>query len=264
VIHGDCADVLPGLTGVDAIITDPPWELSGNAIEIRGAGVAPRRQASKTLTKGIVGEWSEAIVRLCQQTATADCFFFAGYKELGKLCLACDPLRGVFAWHKPNGAPAAFYPAKMDLSFIVWTGRKSNLYGHQHWPSMVFSVPFPQAGCMASERIVDTTGKSVHPCQGPVALYARLMQPMPEGCMICDPYMGTGTTGVACIKSGRRFIGIERDAGHFALARERLTRELAQGLLDLGTHNSGIDMTSPKGGKPTSANVPPCATRSAT
>ncbi len=232
-ILGDCREWLPSLEGIDAVITDPPWELGEGQVEIRGTGVAPRRQKSMTLAQGCVGSWSEEVVKLCQDVATGDCFFFAGYKELGKLCDACEPLRGVFAWHKPNGAPAAFYPAKLDLSFIVWTGKKSCLYGYQHWPSMVFSVPFPPAGCFASERIIDASGKASHPCQGPVSLYQTLMAPMPASHTILDPYMGSGTTGIACLRTGRRFVGVEISPAYFAIALERVQRELAQGVLPL-------------------------------
>jgi DNA modification methylase len=52
-------------------------------------------------------------------------------------------------------------------------------------------------------------------------------------CVILDPFMGSGTTGVACIRTGRRFIGIEIDPTYFDIARRRLEKELAQGRLAL-------------------------------
>jgi site-specific DNA-methyltransferase (adenine-specific) len=52
-----------------------------------------------------------------------------------------------------------------------------------------------------------------------------------EGATVLDPYMGSGTTGVACIRTGRRFLGIEIDPVHFETACERLTNELRQGRL---------------------------------
>jgi DNA modification methylase len=62
---------------------------------------------------------------------------------------------------------------------------------------------------------------------------------VPEGATVLDPYMGSGTTGIACIRTGRKFIGIEIDAGHFATARARLENELRQGLLPL-KHNKAL------------------------
>lgn len=227
-IHGDCREVLPELEAgsVDVILTDPPWELSKHSIEIRGKGVGPRRQKSFTLQAGAVGEWDEDVLRQCQDIAAYDCFILAGYRELGKLCLRMEPLRGVFAWHKPNAAPAAFYPAKPDLSFIVWGGRKSLLYGRQHWPSMVFSVPFPNAGCVKSERLCDPSGKAIHPCQGPKRLYRELVRPLPEEARILDCYAGTGTTGRACKDLGRKCILIEIEEKYCRIAAERLRQEV--------------------------------------
>ncbi len=224
IYHGDCHEVLPGLGGVDLILTDPPWELSGSQVEIRGKGVGKVRQKSNSLEKGSIGYFDVDVVKACQEAATHDCLFLAGFKELPALTSACDPLRGVFAWHKPNGTPAAVFPAKMDLSFIVWTGRKSLLYGHQHWPSMVFSVPFPSAGCMASERFVDATGKAVHPAQGPLALYRQLLRPFPPGLMVLDCYMGTGTTLRAAKDAGCRAVGIEIEERYCELAARRLAQ----------------------------------------
>lgn len=176
----------------------------------------------ETLKRGVIGEWSPDAIMEIQRITKGDIFILAGYKELGKLLALCNPLRGVFVWHKPNAAPALTYPAKIDVSFIVWAGAKSSLYGYQHWGSMVFSVPFPQAGCMARERIVDETKKAVHPCQGPIELYEQLIRPLPEEAVILDPYVGTGTSGIACARLGRPFIGFEIDPDYFRMASDRI------------------------------------------
>ena len=75
---------------------------------------------------------------------------------------------------------------------------------------------------MADERIVDG-GKSVHPTQKPVALFEAVLLPGMNS--VCDPYMGTGTTGVACIRTGRRFIGIEIEERYCEIAANRLRAE---------------------------------------
>lgn len=226
IYHGDCREILPLLPKVDLVLTDPPWELNNSQIEIRGTGVAPRRQASKTLKQGCVGRFDASIITALNEHSEHDCLFLCGYKELADLIKACPILRGVFAWHKPNGAPAAFYPAKMDLSFIVWSGPKSLLYGHQHWPSMVFSFNFPPAGCFASERFVDASGKAEHPCQGPIDLYLSLLQPFPGDAVILDAYCGTGTTLRAAKDLGRKAIGIEISEAYCEIAAKRLAQEV--------------------------------------
>lgn len=232
IYYGDCLEILKSLPddSVGAALTDPPWELTGEALTIHGAGVAPERQKSKTLKRGAVGAWSPAPLLELQRVVSGDRFILTGYKELAKTCEISDPLRGVFVWHKPNGTPAVFYPAKIDVSYIVWTGKKSALYGHQYWKSMVFSYSFPAAGCMASERYVDDTGKAIHPCQGPVSLYLDLLRPLPAEQTVLDPFMGTGTTLRAAKDLGRKAIGIDVNERYCELAAKRMAQEVLFGL----------------------------------
>jgi site-specific DNA-methyltransferase (adenine-specific) len=73
-----------------------------------------------------------------------------------------------------------------------------------------------------------------HPCAKPIDLLEHIITASTRpGATVRDDFMGGGSTGVACIRTGRRFIGIERDAGTFATARRRLENELRQGLLPL-------------------------------
>jgi len=73
-----------------------------------------------------------------------------------------------------------------------------------------------------------------HPTPKPVALMARAVKTScPEGGLVLDSFMGSGTTGIACIRTGRRFIGVEKDPTHYATALDRIQRELAQGDLFL-------------------------------
>ena len=213
------------LQTVDHVLTDPPWDTSAHATEII---VLPRRRPSKGLTPAILGGWQVEMITATSACCTGDAFFFAGYKELGDVIKAVPHYQATFAWHHANAHPRRFFPAKQDLAFIVWSAEKSSLYGFQHWPSMVFTVPTPWAGCMAQERFVDTSYRAIHPAQGPLVLYEKLLRPLPLG--IClDPFMGTGTTGVACVKQGRPFIGIEIDPRYFDIACKRIEEATRQG-----------------------------------
>ena len=71
-----------------------------------------------------------------------------------------------------------------------------------------------------------------HPSQKPIRLIKELLCKFTKpGQTVCDPFMGSGTTGVACLQTGRKFIGVERDDHHFATAIERIKREESQGRL---------------------------------
>ena len=73
------------------------------------------------------------------------------------------------------------------------------------------------------------TEGTFHPAQKPVALLTFLVRATstPDA-LICDPFMGSGTTGIACIRTGRRFVGIEIDEGYCKIARKRMEDELKQ------------------------------------
>lgn len=74
----------------------------------------------------------------------------------------------------------------------------------------------------------ENNGVRVHPTQKPVALMRWCLSHFPEANIIADPYFGSGTTGVACIQMGKKFIGLEIDEGHCETAKARIDRELAQ------------------------------------
>lgn len=78
-------------------------------------------------------------------------------------------------------------------------------------------------------HMINQDGSVIHPTQKPLSLMMELVSLFSNpGEIICDPFMGSGTTGVACIKLGRRFIGIERDEKYFSIARERIAQALSQ------------------------------------
>ena len=73
------------------------------------------------------------------------------------------------------------------------------------------------------------TETGLHPTQKPVAVMRQIIQWLPESVKrVCDPYMGSGSTGVACVREGRDFVGVERDAKYFKIAVDRIKRELSQ------------------------------------
>jgi site-specific DNA-methyltransferase (adenine-specific) len=71
----------------------------------------------------------------------------------------------------------------------------------------------------------------LHPNQKPIALMTWVMDEIkvPLGATVCDPYMGSGTTALACIRTGRKFVGIEKDPQHFETAVKRIRHEVSQG-----------------------------------
>ena len=100
----------------------------------------------------------------------------------------------------------------------------------EHGPERLFSVRW-KGICRTEEEKANV---KTHPSQKPVALMKWCIQQLKgSGQTILDPYMGSGTTGIACIRTGRKFIGIEICREYFEIACERIRRELSQGQLPI-------------------------------
>jgi site-specific DNA-methyltransferase (adenine-specific) len=216
---GDCLEILPTLPKVDAVITDPPYVGLAGGMQFINGGVAPDRQAENL---AIGDEWGASLDWMAPAWSICEGPFvvFCSYQSVADVRQAI-PKKPValFTWHKRN-APAhpANLPRWTDEQAWAWqNGGKANwrVFG-----STLIDMPKLAAGCMATERLVDAAGKATHPTQKPVALMAKFIDAV-DGCVL-DPFMGTGTTGVAAIQMGRSFIGIEREPKYFDIACRRI------------------------------------------
>lgn len=84
----------------------------------------------------------------------------------------------------------------------------------------------------ASPNLGFTSKRRLHPNEKPLVMMARLVEGMSEpGETVCDPYLGSGTTAAACLRTGRNFFGVERDPKHYATACERMAKEINGALI---------------------------------
>jgi site-specific DNA-methyltransferase (adenine-specific) len=198
---GDCREILPTLGKVDAVVTDIPYEAS---------------QESNGLRQLDYGEWDGM-----------------GASDLAISVLrSMDPVPTVVAfchWNQLNDI-AKLYP---DRSWrpIVWVKSNPTVINGQH-----LFVPFGEfayygknpgawfgGNCIRSVWHGAAPQKRDHPTQKPLELMRWCIVNVVAPSGIClDPFMGSGTTGVAAIKLGRRFIGIEIEPRHFDIACRRL------------------------------------------
>lgn len=235
ILQGDCLQVMRGMAdnSVTVVISDPPYVVK-DSVQIGGTGIAPRRIESSTIgdQEWYYGkDWISDAARLCP----GHMVIFGNYLDLPELLKprGQGDLRGVFVWRKSNAALPAWNVPRYDTEFAVWFGRGNNPSNIRSLKSMVFDYPFPQAGCFASEReLLPGTSQAAHPAQKPLKLMREIVRAFsnPDD-IIFDPFMGTGTTGVAALKEGRGFVGIERDPGYFAIAKRRIEQAAAQPLL---------------------------------
>lgn len=216
---GDCREIIPTLEGVDACVSDPPYGISWDTKESRFAGGT---RASKDW-QAIEGDDVEFDPRHLLHFER--CVLF-GYPYFAKHL----PIGNTLIWDKRHkNGKSWLSDAEMAWSKSQYKklGAHAGGYGchiFQHtWQGFVRSEPDPK----------------IHPTQKPVAVMSWVMDKanVPDGATVLDPYMGSGSTIIAAIRTGRKAIGIEKDPEHFKNACERIKRELAQGDLFLGQND---------------------------
>lgn len=197
----DCRDILPIITKVDVVVTDPPYGfLSGSSG--RGAGKLKGRNLNLSNTDWDVAPSMDLLRSVIE--AGHDAVVWGGnYFEL-------PPCRGLLIWDKQQ-------PWKnFSAAEIAWT-----------------TLDRPIAMYRLSSSLGDKGERNEHPTVKPLELMQWTLAFFPEANSIFDPFMGSGSTGVAAVKMGRKFIGIEREPKYFDIACKRLEDAQRQGDLFL-------------------------------
>jgi DNA modification methylase len=207
--HGDCLEILPTLPKVDAVITDPPYGIGWSKPHLmNGGGRLPSRAHS-----GIDNDED------CSVRDAALCFFVRGIVFGSFLAPMPASTKQVLIWHKPgdSGLFGTVAGYRRDHEPIF-------LYGS--WPAL--PVKFSSVIRGAAEFRGRASEETNHPHCKPVDLMERLISQAGPFNHFCDPFMGSGTTGVACANLGRKFIGIEIERKYFDIACERIDNAYRQ------------------------------------
>lgn len=183
---GDCREILPTLGRVDAVVTDPPYGIAATWKGGFGHGWGKARDESALRNLWDRAPPSKAIFDHLLSNTDQQIIWGGNYFDL-------PVSRCWFVWNKPE---RGFSLAEAELA---WTNRDNVV--------RVFDCPRSEAGRQ-------------HPTQKPVALMSWCVAKTTG--IVLDPFMGSGTTGVACANLGRKFIGIEIDPGYFDIACRRI------------------------------------------
>lgn len=192
---GDCSEILPLIGTANAIISDPPYGL-GDKMTGGTKRFSTGEGGMKTL-----GAWDakpvDQLLEMLEGIAPIKMLWGGNYYPV-------PASRGWLIWVKTNGV------ATMASVELCWTNIDMNSKHFSH----------PVNGWQRD-----------HPTQKPIDLMRWCLSFVPKAGIICDPFMGSGTTGVAAVMDGRKFIGIEREAKYFDAACERIQRTIDQGQL---------------------------------
>ena len=233
VIEGDCLDVLPTIVprSVQAVVTDPPYAVSLEGVSHVGQpGKGTRRfdffegDANWDETVKTVVAASRECMRVLD--ATGSFYAYVGHREFGPLVSIFESAgwsTRFLVWAKAAPAPpppGSGWPSGAELCLYAYrSGRTWNHDGKTPPPNNVFTCDSFRHG---------QPGKVEHPTQKPVAVLTPLLAASTHSNdIVLDAFCGSGSVGVASLRLGRRFIGIERDAAFASLARERLSADVA-------------------------------------
>lgn len=200
-IQGDCLEVLPLLSKVDAVVTDPPYGMNVNTDNSRFSGGTKGNIVKRGNGPGTGG--GKPIIG---DNKPFDPSFLTGF---GKRQI-------IWGWnHFPDKLPKG--------ACLIWIKRTDDAFGsflsdaETAWFSHgcgVYCRRDLSNNAVAKERI--------HPTQKPLSLMEWCLSFVRDAQIILDPFMGSATTAVACIRHEKTFVGIEKDESHFANAVKRV------------------------------------------
>ena len=235
---GDCLEILPTLGNVDAVITDPPYSSGGRQQAVtRSLFSKAKKVSEETRTdEWFLGDnmgsdtyvrWQRQIARVCLDICTfgSPAYVFTDWRQYTNIVTAWETslwtLRSVVVWDKNrNGAMGSWWRNNHEWICALVKGKPRPLPHGSFFNTWKGSKP--QGG--------------EHPTEKPVELIKYLVETVSEKGIILDPFAGSGTTGVACVQTGRRFIGIEINKKYFDIACKQIEEAYRQPVLTEAGH----------------------------
>ena len=217
--QGDCLELMKDIPdgSVDLVVTDPPYNISV-------------KNNFKTMGRSGMdfGEWDKEFdlfswIDIASDKLTKDggMIIFNSWRNIGSIARYCESqgfvTKDCFRWVKDNPMPRNRDRRYItDREFGIWVTKKNAKWVFNR-KSDKYDRPEYNYPIVAGKE------KTSHPTQKPVALMSEIIKRHSfEHDVILDPFMGSGSTGVACINTNRNFIGFELDETYFNIAKERL------------------------------------------
>ena len=220
-INGNCLDTLKNIPNesIDLIVTDPPYPTTsrGNAGNSGGMLQKDINKKGKVFTYNNINckEYAPEFYRLLKDGS--HCYVMTNHINLIDMLNTFTDVGFHFIksliWNKGNKIMGQYYMSQYEyiLFFRKGKGKKINNCG----TSDILSI--------SNKKTKDKDGKNIHDTEKPIELMEVLVNnSSQENELVLDPFMGVGSTGIACIKNKRNFIGIEIDENYFNIAKERI------------------------------------------
>ena len=207
---GDCLDILPTLGGVDAVVTDPPWG-------VNYSGSVTRRARKDNVTYISYDDTPENLIRICVPAVKQ------ALKKAVRGCVT-PGISNAREYPQPDGEGVIWYPSGANIGPWGFCTHQPIFY-YGKCPYVSNSLGSRPTGFQSTEA----AEKNGHPCPKPIGQMTWLVaRTSLFGESVLDPFMGSGTTGVACAQLGRKFIGIEIEPKYFHIACRRIEEAYKQ------------------------------------
>lgn len=211
---------------VDAIVTDPPYSSGGlhTGQRQRPPGVKYQNSDARRRHAEFHGDnrdqrsftlWASLWIAECYRVAKAgaSCMVFTDWRQLPAMTDAMQiggwTWRGIVVWDKPSARPI-LGEFRRQCEYVVFGVKGRLMPAHRRCLPGVY------------RHSIIAHQKRRHMTEKPMPLIHDLLEVTPPGCTVLDPFMGSATTGAACLKTNRNFIGIELSPEYFQSACERL------------------------------------------
>lgn len=218
--NGDCLKLMKGIPddSIDLVVTDPPYKTitggdSNGKNSVRPKGMLSGNRKLFTYQFNIrPKDWIPEIYRVLKNGS--HCYLFTNALNLTEM-LVCSQesgfkLHNVLVWEKNNCTPSQYY--MKNCEYILFLRKGTAKYINNIGESKT---------CHKYNNII---GNKLHPTQKPIDLLEFYISNSSEnGDIVLDPFMGSGSTGVAAKNLNRRFIGIELDSSYFSIAENRIS-----------------------------------------
>lgn len=229
-IHGDCYSFIPTIpdNSIDLVITDPPYKL-GNT---KGGGLYKLVDGGTELDNPYARKATNSV----QQLKELDSVDFCATDFLNLIKPKLKKFYGYFFCNKLLIPEYLNFAVENKYSFEILVLYKQNpipARNNHFLPDMEYCIMIRDNGTYFSKDApfddykkiytVPCSGKRLHPAEKPVEFIERFVRiSCPEGGTVFDPFMGCGSTGIACVHNHRNFTGVEKDEKYFNFASERI------------------------------------------
>ena len=196
--HGDCLEIMPELEPVDLVLTDPPY---ANLTEY--SSYTDTKDNLKKLVSGL----------------------FPAIIDISKITLITCGVGNIYLYPEPTWI----------LSWVTLAGTGCSSWGFSCWQPVLAYGKCPYLSNGKGRRpdtfqLTRTSERNEHPCPKPIGIMMQFIQraSLYEGDSVLDPFLGSGTTAVACERLNRKWIGIEISEQYCEIAAKRIEQERAQ------------------------------------